>query len=145
MTCADQAPMGPVNRLASHPTMPLIVTAHEDKHIRIFDIFTGQSFAKPLFSFNHPNLAGQCTHSMLAHLDAVTCLSLDAAGFTLVSGAHDCSIRFWDILNTRACIQESTTHRPKASEGVLDAEFHPTLPFLASAGADGTVRLYASS
>ncbi|KZT44179.1 WD40 repeat-like protein [Sistotremastrum suecicum HHB10207 ss-3] len=125
---ADQAPMGPVNKLASHPTMPLIVTAHEDKHIRIFDIFTGQ-----------------CTHSMLAHLDAVTCLSIDAAGFTLVSGAHDCSIRFWDILNTRACIQESTTHRQKANEGVLDVEFHPTLPFLASAGADGTVRLYASS
>jgi striatin 1/3/4 len=30
-----------INRMASHPTMPLLVTGHEDKHIRIFDITTG--------------------------------------------------------------------------------------------------------
>ncbi|PCH38704.1 WD40 repeat-like protein [Wolfiporia cocos MD-104 SS10] len=116
------------NSIASHPTMPLLVTAHEDKHIRIFDVLTGH-----------------CTHSMLAHLDSVTSLSFDAAGFALVSGSHDCSIRFWDILNTRACVQEITSHREKAREGVLDVEFHPTLPIMASAGADGVVKLYASS
>ena len=82
---------------------------------------------------------------MLAHLDAVTSLSIDAAGFALVSGSHDCSVRFWDILGSRACIQESTSHREKAREGVLDVEFHPSLPIMASAGADGVVKLYASS
>ena len=82
---------------------------------------------------------------MLAHLDAVTSLSIDAPGFALVSGSHDCSVRFWDILGSRACIQESTTHREKAREGVLDVEFHPTLPIMASAGADGVVKLYATS
>jgi len=75
----------------------------------------------------------------------VTSLSIDAAGFSLVSGSHDCSIRFWDLLGTRACLQEITTHREKAREGVLDVEFHPSLPFMASAGADGVVKLYASS
>jgi len=35
-------PLGQVNRLASHPALPLLVTAHEDKSIRIFDILTGQ-------------------------------------------------------------------------------------------------------
>lgn len=88
--------------------------------------------------------AGQCTHSMLAHLDAVTSLSIDAAGFSLVSGSHDCSVRFWDILGSRACVQEIPSHREKAREGVLDTEFHPTLPIMASAGADGVVKLYAS-
>jgi striatin 1/3/4 len=82
---------------------------------------------------------------MLAHLDGITSLSIDPAGFSLVSGSHDCSIRFWDLLDTRACVQEITTHREKAREGVLDVEFHPSLPFMASAGADGVVKLYASS
>jgi striatin 1/3/4 len=78
-------------------------------------------------------------------LDGVTSLSIDPAGFYLVSGSHDCSIRFWDLLNTHHCVQEITTHREKAREGVLDVEFHPSLPFMASAGADGVVKLYASS
>ncbi|TFK25062.1 WD40 repeat-like protein [Coprinopsis marcescibilis] len=117
-----------INCLTSHPTMPLLVTGHEDKYIRLFDIVTGQ-----------------CTHSMLAHLDGVTSLSIDASGFSLVSGSHDCSVRFWDLLGSRSCIQEITAHREKAREGVLDVEFHPSLPFLASAGADGVVKLYASS
>ncbi|KAG6874318.1 hypothetical protein C0995_001543 [Termitomyces sp. Mi166 len=124
----DGTPATQINRIVSHPTLSLLVTAHEDKYIRIFDITTGQ-----------------CTHSMLAHLDGVTSLSIDAAGFSLVSGSHDCSVRFWDLLGTRACAQEITTHREKAREGVLDVEFHPTLPFMASAGADGVVKLYASS
>ncbi|KAF9452863.1 WD40 repeat-like protein [Macrolepiota fuliginosa MF-IS2] len=117
-----------INCIASHPSMPVLVTAHEDKYIKIFDALTGQ-----------------CTHSMLAHLDGVTSLSIDASGFTLVSGSHDCSVRFWDMPGSRSCIQEITTHREKAREGVLDVEFHPTLPVMVSAGADGVVKLYASS
>jgi len=117
-----------INKLISHPTMPLLVTAHEDKYIRLFDITTGQ-----------------CTYSMLTHLDSVTTLAIDPAGFSLVSGGHDCSIRFWDLLNSRTCVQEATCHRVKAHEGVLDVAFHPSLPFLASAGADGIVKLYAAS
>ncbi|PPQ70913.1 hypothetical protein CVT24_009975 [Panaeolus cyanescens] len=117
-----------INRIVSHPTMSILATAHEDKYIRLFDLNTGQ-----------------CTHSMVAHLDGVTSLSIDPAGFSLVSGSHDCSVRFWDILGSRSCVQEVTTHREKAREGVLDVEFHPSLPFMASSGADGVVKLYASS
>lgn len=82
---------------------------------------------------------------MLGHLEGVTSLSIDASGFSLVSGGHDCSVRFWDLLGSRACLQEMTNHRKKADEGVLDVEFHQSLPFLASAGADGVVKLCASS
>ncbi|PPQ78167.1 hypothetical protein CVT25_015500 [Psilocybe cyanescens] len=124
----DGTPGTQINRIVSHPTMSILVTAHEDKFIRIFDLTTGQ-----------------CTHSILAHLDGVTSLSIDAAGFSLVSGSHDCSVRFWDLLGSRTCIQELTTHREKAREGVLDVEFHPSLPFMVSGGADGVVKLYASS
>ncbi|KAF9475668.1 WD40 repeat-like protein [Pholiota conissans] len=124
----DGTPATQINRIVSHPTMSILVTAHEDKFIRIFDLTTGQ-----------------CTHSMPAHLDGVTSLSIDASGFSLVSGSHDCSLRFWDLLGSRSCVQELTTHREKAREGVLDVQFHPSLPFLASGGADGVVKLYASS
>lgn len=82
---------------------------------------------------------------MLAHLDAVTSLSIDVSGFSLVSGGHDCSVRFWDLLNTRACVQEVTAHRKKGDEGVLDVQYHPSLPFFSSAGADGIVKVYSSS
>ncbi|KAF7322674.1 Striatin-related protein [Mycena chlorophos] len=124
----DGTPNTQINRIVSHPTMSLLVTATEDKYVRMFDIATGQ-----------------CTYSMIAHLDGVTALAIDPAGFSLVSGSHDCSIRFWDMLDSHECVQEASHHREKAREGVLDAEFHPTLPFMATAGADGVVKLYASS
>ena len=117
-----------MNGIASHPTMPLLATAHEDKRIRIWDTATGQ-----------------CTHSMVAHLDAVTSLSIEANGFTLVSGSHDCSVRFWDLLGSHACIHEMSSHREKGREGVLAVDFHPSLPFMASAGADGVIKLHAST
>jgi striatin 1/3/4 len=37
----DGTPATQVNRVVSHPTMSFLVTAHEDKFIRIFDILTG--------------------------------------------------------------------------------------------------------
>ena len=97
---------------------------------------------------------------MPAHLDGVAGLAVDAAGLALASGGHDCSVRFWDVLGqdgkngdkekdaknlSMSCVQEITSHRRKADEGVLALAFHPTLPFMASAGADGVVKLYASS
>jgi len=127
-TTYDGTPATQVSQIVSHPTMSLLITAHEDKYIRVFDVVTGQ-----------------CTHSMLAHLDGVTSLSIDSSGFSLVSGSHDCSVRFWDLFGSRACVQEITTHREKAREGVLCVQYHPSLPFMASAGADGVVKLYASS
>ena len=82
---------------------------------------------------------------MAAHIDSVTSLSVDVAGIFLVSGGHDGSVRFWDLLGPHACIQEISSHREKANEGVLAVDFHPSLPFMASAGADGVVKLFASS
>lgn len=142
-------PTGQVNALVSHPTMPLLVAGYDDKNIRLFDITTGK-FIHHYSSDNdteviNANLIGECTHTIPAHVDSVTSLTIDPAGFLLASGGHDCSVRFWDLLNTRVCLQESTSHREKAQEGILQVAFHPTLPFLASAGADGVVKLYAAS
>ncbi|CEH15000.1 Cell-cycle nuclear protein, contains WD-40 repeats [Ceraceosorus bombacis] len=140
-------PASQVNKIVAHPTLPFLVSAHEDRHIRVFDLGTGD-----------------CTFEMLAHLDAVTALDIDPAGLTLVSGGHDCSVRFWDIngiaggatgsevepaketskagSSQAVCVQEITAHRRKSSEGVLAVLYHPSAPFFASSGADGVVRIY---
>jgi len=38
---SDGTPATQINRIVSHPTMSVLVTAHEDKFIRIFDLTTG--------------------------------------------------------------------------------------------------------
>lgn len=132
---SDGTPLTQINRIISHPTMPLIFSAHEDRYVRFFDIHSGQ-----------------CVQSMTAHLDAVTSLDVDAAGLSLVSGGHDCSVRFWDLRSLGGgdaksaivnCVQEFTSHRRKSDEGVLDVKYHSSLPYVASAGADGVVKVYA--
>lgn len=111
-------------RVAAHPTLPLLVTAHEDRHIRFWDA-----------------ASGRCAHAMAAHLDAVTGLALDPNGLFLLSGSHDCSVRLWN-LDTKTCVQEITAHRKKFDESILDVAFHPMRPYIASAGADGLAKVF---
>lgn len=114
----------PAKRVRSHPTLPLLVTAHEDRHIRFWDA-----------------VSGRCAHAMVAHLDAVTGLALDPNGLFLLSGSHDCSVRLWN-LDTKTCVQEITAHRKKFDESILDVAFHPLRPYIASAGADGLAKVF---
>ncbi|KAJ3286565.1 hypothetical protein HDU79_006408 [Rhizoclosmatium sp. JEL0117] len=115
-----------INKIIAHPTLPLLITAHEDRFIRFFDVNTGS-----------------CIHSMLGHQNAVTSLSIPpSSGLTFASSGHDCSIRWWDI-GTRSCVQEYSTHRQKNDEGIWDVAYHPTdAECLASGGADGIVKLF---
>lgn len=41
MSIADGTPATQINALATHPTLPILVTAHEDRYIRMFDLTTG--------------------------------------------------------------------------------------------------------
>jgi striatin 1/3/4 len=38
----DGTPSTQINKCVSHPTLPLLVTAHEDKYIRMFDLESGE-------------------------------------------------------------------------------------------------------
>lgn len=113
-----------INCVVSHPTLPVTITAHEDRHIRFFDINTGKMI-----------------HSMVAHLDAVTCLAVDPNGLYLLSGSHDCSIRLWN-LDSKTCVQEITAHRKKFDESIHAVTFHPSKPYIASAGADALAKVF---
>ena len=125
-------PVGPINTVLGHPILPITVTGHEDRHIRFYD-----------------NNTGALVHSMVAHLDSVTSLAVDQHGLYLISGSHDCSIRcgtedtrslaltsscrLWNLEN-KTCVQEITAHRKKFDESIFDVAFHPSRPYIASAG-----------
>uniref|UniRef100_A0A8C4DAY4 Striatin, calmodulin binding protein 4 n=1 Tax=Dicentrarchus labrax TaxID=13489 RepID=A0A8C4DAY4_DICLA len=113
-----------INRVVSHPSEPVSITAHENRTIRFLD-----------------NKTGKVVHSMVAHLDAVTCLTTDPKGTYLISGSHDCSVRLW-MLDNRTCVQEITAHRKKHDEAIHDVAFHPSQPFIASAGADALAKIF---
>ncbi|XP_034230279.1 striatin-3 [Thrips palmi] len=113
-----------INRVVAHPTLPLTITAHDDRHIRFYD-----------------NTSGKLVHSMVAHLDAVTSLAVDPNGLYLLSGSHDCSIRLWNVDN-KTCVQEITAHRKKFDESILDVAFHPSRPYIASAGSDALAKVF---
>ncbi|CAF1517315.1 unnamed protein product, partial [Didymodactylos carnosus] len=114
-----------INRVISHPSQSLIITAHDDRKIRFFDSSTGKM-----------------VHSMVAHLDAVTSLAIDPQQTCLLSGSHDRSIRLWN-LDSKNCIQEVTAHQKKDDESVHDVAFHYSKPYLASVGADSIAKIYA--
>uniref|UniRef100_A0A3Q2QAB0 Striatin, calmodulin binding protein 3 n=1 Tax=Fundulus heteroclitus TaxID=8078 RepID=A0A3Q2QAB0_FUNHE len=113
-----------INKVVSHPTLPVTITAHEDRHIKFFD-----------------NKSGKVIHAMVAHLDAVTSLAVDPNGIYLISGSHDCSLRLWN-LDSKTCVQEITAHRKKSEEAIYDVTFHPSKAYIASAGADALARVY---
>uniref|UniRef100_A0A3B3ZEA7 Striatin n=1 Tax=Periophthalmus magnuspinnatus TaxID=409849 RepID=A0A3B3ZEA7_9GOBI len=113
-----------INKVLSHPTLPITITAQEDRHIKFYD-----------------NNSGKLIHSMVAHLDAVTSLAVDPNGLYLMSGSHDCSIRLWN-LESKTCIQEFTAHRKKFEESIHDVAFHPTKCYIASAGADALAKVF---
>lgn len=120
----DGSEVGLITKVVSHPTLPLTITAHEDRHIRFFD-----------------NKSGKQTHVMVAHLDAVTSLAIDTNGLYLISGSHDSSVRLWN-LETKTCVQEITAHRKKFDESIFDVAFHPSRPYIASAGADALAKVF---
>jgi len=131
-----------VNRVVAHPTLPLVVAAHEDRHIRFYD-----------------HRSATLAHAMVAHLDAVTSLAVDPHGLYLLSGSKRFMIIIYKFLrygeylriiiyiyiwnmDNKTCVQEITAHRKKFDESILDVAFHPSRPFIASAGADALAKVF---
>eukprot|EP01006_Ploeotia_vitrea_P063194 TRINITY_DN8509_c0_g1_i2.p1 TRINITY_DN8509_c0_g1~~TRINITY_DN8509_c0_g1_i2.p1 ORF type:complete len:201 (+),score=81.87 TRINITY_DN8509_c0_g1_i2:37-639(+) len=116
-----------VMSVVSHPTLPLAISGHADKCVRSFDV-----------------RQGKCTKTIAAHHGVVTSVSVDASGVFIATASHDQRIRTWDISTSKIIqsIDSHMTHRKKGDEAVHCVAFHPLLPILSSAGADGIVRIY---
>lgn len=110
--------------LKVHHTMSLAVAAYGDKKIKFFDC-----------------TSGKIVHTLVAHQAAVSCIDFDPSGLYIVSVGHDRSIRMWDVAS-KACVFESTTHRPKFDEAIHGVAFHPKVAKFATAGADAVVKIY---
>ncbi|KAK4684960.1 striatin 1/3/4, partial [Tremellales sp. Uapishka_1] len=117
-----------VNAILSHPTLPIFMTAHEDGNLIFYETTTTTP-----------------THTILAHPSPITSLSISPmSSTTILTSSTDCTIRLWDITK-KTSLQELSGHRKRADEGVLQIVNHPELPLLASAGADGIVRLWGAA
>ena len=67
---SDNTSATQINKVRCHPTLPVAVTAHEDKYLRFYDI-----------------TSGAVTHSMVAHGDAVSGIAIDPNGLYLLSSS----------------------------------------------------------
>lgn len=131
-----------------HPTWPIILAGHEDGVVRMWDARQCTSHHSSIYIERHIRVliviaSRSPKHSIKAHPSAITGLTIPAtAPDTLLTSATDCLLRVWD-LNKRTAVQDCQGHRQKAGEGVVGVASHGELPFVASAGADGTVRVWS--
>ncbi|KAI1717037.1 striatin [Ditylenchus destructor] len=119
--------VGEINKILSHPTMPVTVMAGEDRKIRYFD-----------------NNTGKLIHGTVAHVESIGTLAIDPNGLYLLSGSHDGSLRLWNM-EKRICLQEIAAHRKKYDMSVMAVAFHPSRPLIGSAGADSLAKVFATS
>lgn len=45
-------------------------------------------------------------------------------------------------MDNKTCVQEITSHRKKFDEAIFDVAFHPSKPYIASAGADALAKVF---
>ncbi|TIA92534.1 hypothetical protein E3P99_00560 [Wallemia hederae] len=112
-----------------------VYSAHEDGKIRLW-LLPG----------------GQRIETLIAHLDSCTAIKFQPDSQILASASHDCSIRFWSTdkfsqihspgVAHDACVQECGGHKKAFGEGVNGIAFNQHGSILASAGADGSIKLY---
>ncbi|KAL7421526.1 1,2-dihydroxy-3-keto-5-methylthiopentene dioxygenase [Cryptotrichosporon argae] len=116
----------PVNAVLSHPTLPAVIVGYDNGQLALYDSKTGAA-----------------THVLQAHPGPLTALALSPLSPThVLTASADTSARLWDLAR-RACVQDLTGHRSRAGEGVTHVAAHTDMPVLATAGADGVVRVWA--
>jgi len=131
-----------VNAVISHPTLPIMVSGHEDGYLRFYD--TKASKYHPGQYLLVANVQATSTPSPLAHPPPITSLALSPLSpMCILSASVDCSVRLWD-LQRKTSLQDLSGHRQRSDEGVTHVASHPELPIVASAGADGAVRLWGA-
>jgi WD40 repeat protein len=109
-----------VTALAVLPHSSHLVSASQDRTIRLWDVYTGRQLA--CFS---------------GHSDAITALSASPDGRYIASASSDRTVRVWDVVNRRC---HCCFRRHRAS--VLAVRFSPNCTHVLSAAEDGIVSLW---
>jgi len=112
-----------INQVTCSPIDNLVVTAHNDETIRVWNLLTGQLI-----------------RTLDKHLGNVTTIAFSLDGRFLVSGGTDKNIFLWRIADG-TLLQTLRTH----SERVNRVAFSPDGKFLASAGDDGRIYMWGTA
>ena len=133
-----------VNAVLSMPMVPVVIVGHEDGHLRVYA--NNQCKSHRLLTRVELMVAStKPKNTILAHPSPITSLSLSPSSPThILTSSTDCTVRLWD-LDKETSIQELGGHRKRSDEGVCAVTSHPEQPVIASAGADGVVRLWAAA
>ena len=118
--------MQQINKIEVCSSQNMLVAGTEDSKIRFFDLNSNKLI-----------------NSVIGHSDSVTSLrslAIQGQPNLIVSGGHDGSVRVWDIRNFQL-LHDMSVHRRKYDEGTLALASCPTLPLLASGGADSIVKI----
>ena len=108
--------------LAVSPDGHRIVSAGDDKTVRLWDADTGQPVGQPL----------------TGHTDELRSVAFSPDGHRIVSGSRDKTLRLWDAGTGKPIGQPLTGH----SNAVYSVAFSPDGHRIASGSADTTVRLW---
>ena len=76
-----------------------------------------------------------------AHSGGIYGLSFSRESDKFLTSSGDKTCKLWD-LETKTCVQEITAHRKKFDESIFAVAFHPSKPFIASAGADALAKVF---
>ncbi len=75
-----------LTKLAAHPHLPLIATAHDTGAVHLFDLSSG--------SISH---TFSDAHNKNASIAGVSTVLFSLSGLQVISGGHDGSVRVWDV------------------------------------------------
>ena len=116
----DAGPMlGPVNDMVFGPHGPGLISAGDDRTVRILNLELGSFVAV-----------------MDGHLDSVSTVAITSDSRTIASGSRDRTVRLWDRHDGQLLVLRGHTDR------VNSVTFSPGEAQLASASSDRTVRIW---
>ncbi len=84
-------------------------------------------------------LSGERRHLLTGHSDTIQDLAFSPDGRQLASVSNDCQLIVWDVAAGKRVWSQQAHHNRATA-----VTFHPTLPTIATVGADATVRFWSS-
>ncbi len=153
-----------VRSVAFSPDAQMLVSASDDRTVRVWEIVTGKclqilqghtnSVFSVVFNANGHTVAsgstdqtvrlwdvkmGRCFKTLKGYSNSVFSVAFSHQGNFLASGSTDQNVRLWDV-NT-GCHKTLTGHRG----WVTSVAFHPDGQMLASSSVDQTIRIWSTS
>ena len=140
LAVGDGDPANGVRAVAYSPDGRRFIASNAAGKATVYDGETGQEHFT--LHGHAPGLSGETVYN------GVTGVAFSPDGELIATASDDLTAKIWDAANGRELftleghISGTTTSPPH--EGVVKVAFHPVGPFVATAGADGTVKIWST-